>query len=90
MHGWIPKLTARLFNMNLNNAYKIYYTLVANEEGQSYEPKEIWECILATAHAMLQQGQFCPICPIWWCFVHCIIVRSLDLLPSVLYYKDYQ
>ena len=56
MHGWIPKLTARLFNMNLNNAYKIYYTLVANEEGQSYEPKEIWECILATAHAMLQQG----------------------------------
>ena len=24
LHGWSPKLVARLFNMNLNNAYKIY------------------------------------------------------------------
>ena len=56
MHGWSPKLTARLFNMNLNNAYKIYCTLVANEEGQSYKPKGMRECIQATAHALLQQG----------------------------------
>ena len=56
MHGWSPKLTARLFNMNLNNAYKIYCTLVANEEGHSYKPKGMRECIQATAHSLLQQG----------------------------------
>ena len=56
MHGWSPELTERLYNMNLNNSYKIYCTLVANEEGQSYEPKGMRECIQATAHALLQQG----------------------------------
>lgn len=30
-HGWSPKLVAQLFNMNLNNAYKIYCTLIGNE-----------------------------------------------------------
>ena len=24
LHGWAPKLAARYFNMNINNAYKIY------------------------------------------------------------------
>ena len=28
MHGWKPKLAFRYFNMNLNNAYKIYRALV--------------------------------------------------------------
>jgi hypothetical protein len=27
LHGWGPKLAARYFNMNLNNAYKVYCCL---------------------------------------------------------------
>ena len=29
-HGWSPKLSLRLFNMNFDNAYRIYLTLMAN------------------------------------------------------------
>ena len=54
-HGWSPKLVARLFNMNLNNAYKIYCTLIGNE-ATTYDPKPIRECIQAAAHGLLQQG----------------------------------
>ena len=54
-HGWSPKLVARLFNMNLNNAYKIYCTLIGNE-ARTYDPKPMRECIQAAAHALLQQG----------------------------------
>ena len=27
-HGWIPKLSCRLFNMNVNNPYRIYFALM--------------------------------------------------------------
>ena len=28
LHGWGPKLAARYFNMNMNNAYKVYTVLI--------------------------------------------------------------
>ena len=37
-HDWKPKLAFRYFNMNLNNAYKIYDVLVTlNTTGHRYQ-----------------------------------------------------
>ena len=55
-HGWTPKLAMRLFNMNLNNAYKIYEWLV-----HKYTPDrryyDMGEAITEAAHAFLQKGE---------------------------------
>ena len=54
-HGWSPKLALRLFNMNLNNAYKIYEWLIVE-----YTPNRrflsIGEAVKEAAHAFLQKG----------------------------------
>ena len=54
-HGWTPKISARLFNMTLNNAYKIYVALV-----EKYTPNrrylDMGEAVAEAAHAFLQQG----------------------------------
>ena len=54
-HGWSPKLALRLFNMNLNNAYKIYEWLVVE-----YTPERRFLCmgeaVKEAAHALLQKG----------------------------------
>ena len=55
LHGWSPKLVSRLFNMHLNNIYKIYCALIA-KEATIYKPKGMRECIQAVAHSLLQQG----------------------------------
>ena len=55
MHGWSPKLTARLFNMNLNNAYKIYTTLYAKHH-PGCKPMEMRDCVIDLTHSLLQQG----------------------------------
>ena len=55
LHGWSPKLAARLFNMNLNNAYRIYCVLIAQQSGRQ-KPKEMRDCITAVAHMLLQTG----------------------------------
>ena len=55
LHGWSPKLVSRLFNMHLNNIYKIYCALIA-KEATIYKPKGMREYIQAVAHSLLQQG----------------------------------
>ena len=57
-HGWSPKLAARLFNMNLNNAYKIYTTLYAKHH-PGCKPMEMRDCVIDLTHSLLQQGQYC-------------------------------
>ena len=55
LHGWQPKLAARYFNMNANNAYKIYVCLYKkNHPGR--EPMELRDCITNLTHSLLQQG----------------------------------
>jgi len=59
LHGWAPKLAARYFNMNLNNAYKLYcviYKMV--HPGRKEMPLK--ECIHNLTHSLLQRGD-----PMW-------------------------
>ena len=55
-HGWTPKLACRYFNINLNNAYKIYVFLV-----EKYTPGRrfytMGEAVKEGAHAFLQKGE---------------------------------
>ena len=55
-HGWSPKLAFRYFNMNLNNAYKIYDFLVGK-----YTPNRRYldmpECVELATHNFLQRGE---------------------------------
>jgi hypothetical protein len=44
LHGWKPKLAARFFNMNLNNAYKIYCVLYKKHH-DGRKPMELKPCI---------------------------------------------
>ena len=54
-HGWTPKLSLRYFNMNMNNAYKIYEYLVnKHTPGRCYYDSK--EAIDEAAHALLQRG----------------------------------
>jgi hypothetical protein len=43
LHGWGPKLAARFFNMNLNNAYKIYCLLYKKHHGNR-KPTKLKDC----------------------------------------------
>jgi hypothetical protein len=36
LHGWGPRLAARYFDMNLNNAYKIYCLIFCLQNDTSY------------------------------------------------------
>jgi hypothetical protein len=45
LHGWGPKLATRYFNMNLNNAYKVYCCLYEKHHpGRDSMPSR--ECII--------------------------------------------
>ena len=55
LHGWTPKLAARHFNMNINNAYKVNcYLFKKYHPGQVVIPLK--ECIHNLTHSLLQQG----------------------------------
>ena len=55
-HGWTPKLAFRYFNMNLNNAYKIYEYLIA-----TYTPErrflDMGESVELACDALMQKGE---------------------------------
>jgi hypothetical protein len=53
LHGWSPKLASRLFNMHLNNVYRIYCTLLSDT---NYTPKLMRDCIADLTVALLEQG----------------------------------
>jgi hypothetical protein len=55
LHGWPPKLPARFFNMNSNNAYKVYVCL-HNKYHRGRDPMPLRECINNLTHYLLQQG----------------------------------
>jgi len=57
LHGWMPKIAARYFNMNINNAYKVYcYLYKKHHPGQVVMPLK--ECIYIhnLTHSLLQRG----------------------------------
>ena len=54
-HGWTPKLALRLFNMTLNNAYKIYRWLLAKYKS-GRRVYSMGEAVEEAAHAFLQRG----------------------------------
>jgi hypothetical protein len=55
LHGWGPELPARYFNININNAYKIFCFLY-----KKYHPAnvvmEVKDCIHNLTHSLLQRG----------------------------------
>jgi hypothetical protein len=55
LHGWPPKLAARYFNMNSNNAYKVYYCLYKKHH-PGRDPMPLRDCINNLTHSLLQQG----------------------------------
>jgi hypothetical protein len=56
LHGWGPKLAARFFNMNLNNAYKIYCVLYKKHH-DGRKPMKLKDCINNLTHSLLQEGE---------------------------------
>ena len=57
LHGWSPKLASRLFNIQLNNVYRIYCALLSRE---NYTPKLLSDCIADLPVAMLSRGSGIP------------------------------
>jgi hypothetical protein len=55
LHGWPPKLAARYFNMNLNNAYKLYCILYKKHHPR-HKVMPLKECIHNLTHSLLQRG----------------------------------
>ena len=55
LHGWGPKLAARYFNININNAYKIYTSLYTKHHNAK-DLMPLKECINNLTHSLLQQG----------------------------------
>jgi hypothetical protein len=56
LHGWGPKLAARFFNMNLNNAYKVYCALYKKHHN-GRKPMELKPCKNNLTHSLLQEGE---------------------------------
>jgi len=62
-HGWTPKLSFRLFNMTLNNAYKIYRTLHKRHHqsdphvGRRLKPLTMDQAVEAVCWSFLQKGE---------------------------------
>ena len=54
-HGWIPKLTSRFFNMNLNNAY-LMYKILHKEHNTDMRMMTMPEAMKEATHALLQTG----------------------------------
>jgi hypothetical protein len=55
LHGWPPKLAARYFDMNINNAYKMYCWIYRWIHPTS-RPMPLKECIHNLCHSLLQRG----------------------------------
>ncbi|OEU21319.1 hypothetical protein FRACYDRAFT_234945 [Fragilariopsis cylindrus CCMP1102] len=55
LHGWSPKLAAHYFNMNLNNAYKVYKFLY-NKDHPGVKELILEPCISNLTRSLLQQG----------------------------------
>jgi hypothetical protein len=55
LHGWGPKLAACCFNMNTNNAYKVYCCLYKMYH-PGRDPMKLKDCINNLTHSLLQQG----------------------------------
>ena len=55
LHGWSPKLAAQYFNMNLNNAYKVYKFLY-NKDHPGVKELILEPCISNLTRSLLQQG----------------------------------
>jgi hypothetical protein len=55
LYGWPPKLAACYFNMNSNNAYKVYVCLHTKHH-RGRDPMPLRECINNLTHPFLQQG----------------------------------
>jgi hypothetical protein len=55
LHNWSPKLIFRLFNMSINNAYKMYMTLV-----KQHTPErrflDMGNAVREFAHNLCQRG----------------------------------
>mmetsp|Transcript_2847 Transcript_2847/g.5763 ORF Transcript_2847/g.5763 Transcript_2847/m.5763 type:complete len:366 (+) Transcript_2847:358-1455(+) len=60
-HGWTPKLSSRLFNMNFNNSYWIYMTLM-EKHNPGRRPVTMAEGIKEATHSLLQRG---PTMRVW-------------------------
>jgi hypothetical protein len=56
LHGWGPKLASRYFNMNLNNAYKIFYFLYKKYHPEWPVIMPLNKCIHNLTHSLLQRG----------------------------------
>ena len=54
-HGWSPKLAAHYFNMNRNNAYKVYKFLY-NKDHPGVKELILEPCISNLTRSLLQQG----------------------------------
>jgi hypothetical protein len=59
LHGWGPELAALYFNMNLNNAYKMYCWIYCWIHPTS-RPMLLKDCIHTLSHSLLQRGD-----PMW-------------------------
>ena len=55
MHGWTPKLSSRLFNMNFNNAYRIYLALM-EKHNSGRNLVSMAKGVKEATHALLQRG----------------------------------
>ena len=54
-HGWIPKLSCRLFNTNFNNSFRIALPLI-EKHNPGRRPVTISEGIKEATRALLQRG----------------------------------
>jgi hypothetical protein len=55
LHGWGPELAAHYFNMNANNAYKVFCCLY-NKYYPGRDPMKLRDRITNLTHSLLQQG----------------------------------
>ena len=55
MHGWTPKLSFRLFNMNFNNSYMMYLVLMENHN-MGRILVSMAKGMKETTHGLLQRG----------------------------------
>mmetsp|Transcript_14103 Transcript_14103/g.29816 ORF Transcript_14103/g.29816 Transcript_14103/m.29816 type:complete len:284 (-) Transcript_14103:390-1241(-) len=60
-HGWTPKLSSRLFKMNFNNLYRIYFSLMVKNNPER-RPLSMTEGIKEATHSLLQRG---PTMRVW-------------------------
>ena len=52
-HGWAPKVACRLFNMTMNNAFKMYEYFCVEEDQM---PSDMAHCVRELATSLLNEG----------------------------------